>query len=180
QYPYQTYAYFSWDVGTPPFNSLNQENPSFPIPFQGTIGAQPLPSLTFGTVYDIQKTPYQMQWNLNVQREIFRDTTLTVGYVGSRGVNLHSFRDYNPPRVELDANGVQHFRKIVNGEGVSNRRVNHNLGTLSLTQHSTLSRYNAMLMSVNERFSNNIQTYFSYTFSHSFDLASPYGGLRAN
>ena len=178
--PYQTYAYFSGYVGTPPFNSLNQENPSFPIPFQGTIGAQPLPSLTFGTVYDIQKTPYQMQWNLNVQREIFRDTTLTVGYVGSRGVNLLSFRDYNPPRVELDANGVQHFGKIVNGVGVSNPRLNPNFGTLSLTQPSSLSRYNAMLMSVNERFSNNIQTYFSYTFSHCVDLAYTYGGLGGN
>jgi len=178
--PYQTYAYFSGYVGTPPFNSLNQENPSFPIPFQGTIGAQPLPSLTFGTVYDIQKTPYQMQWNLNVQRQLFRDTTLTVGYVGSRGVNLLSFRDYNPPRIELDANGVQHFGKIVNGVGVSNPRLNPNFGTLSLTQPSSLSRYNAMLMSVNERFSNNIQTYFSYTFSHCVDLAYTYGGLGGN
>ncbi len=178
--PYQTYAYFSGYVGTPPFNSLNQENPSFPIPFQGTIGAQPLPSLTFGTVYDIKKTPYQMQWNLNVQREIFRDTTLTVGYVGSRGANLLSFRDYNPPQVEVDANGVQHFGKIVNGVGVSNPRLNPNFGTLTLTQPSSLSRYNALQMSVNERFSNSVQTYLSYTFSHCIDLAYTYGGLGGN
>jgi hypothetical protein len=164
----------------PPFNSLNQENPSFPIPFQGTIGQQPLPSLTFGTVYDIRKTPYQMQWNLNVQREIFRDTTLTVGYVGSRGVNLLSFRDYNPPQIELDANGVQHFGKIVNGVAVSNPRLNPNFGTLTLTQPSSLSRYNAMQMSVNERFSSSVQTYFSYTFSHCVDLAYTYGGLGGN
>jgi hypothetical protein len=178
--PFQTYAYFSGYVGTPPFNSLNQENPSFPIPFQGTIGPQPLPSLTFGTVYDIQKTPYQMQWNLNVQREIVRDTTLTVGYVGSRGVNLLSFRDYNPPQVEVDANGVQHFGKIVNGVGVSNPRLNPNFGTLTLTQPSSLSRYNAMQMSVNERFSSSLQTYLSYTYSHCVDLAYTYGGLGGN
>ena len=178
--PYQTYAYFSGYVGTPPFNSLNQENPSFPIPFQGTIGAQPLPALTFGTVYDIGKTPYQMQWNLNVQREIFRETTFTIGYVGSRGVNLLSFRDYNPPQVEVDANGVQHFGKIVNGVGVSNPRLNPNFGTLTLTQPSSLSRYNAMQMSFNERFSSSVQTYFSYTFSHCVDLAYTYGGLGGN
>jgi len=178
--PYQTYAFFSGYVGTPPFNSLNQENPSFPIPFQGTIGPQPLPSLTFGTVYDIKKTPYQMQWNLNVQREILRDTTLTVGYVGSRGVNLLSFRDYNPPQMEVDANGVQHFGKIVNGVGVSNPRLNPNFGTLTLSQPSSLSRYNALQMSVNERFSPRLQTHFSYTWSHCVDLAYTYGGLGGN
>jgi outer membrane receptor protein involved in Fe transport len=178
--PYQTYVFFSGYVGTPPFNSLNQENPSFPIPFQGTIGQQPLPALTFGTKYDIAKTPYQMQWNLNVQRELFRDTALTIGYVGSRGVNLLSFRDFNPPQVELDANGVQHFGKIVNGVGVSNPRLNPNFGTLTLSQPSSLSRYNAFQMSLNERFSNSIQTYFSYTLSHCVDLAYTYGGLGGN
>ena len=178
--PYQTYVYFSGYVGTPPFNSLNQENPSFPVPFQGTIGPQPLPALTFGTVYDIKKTPYQMQWNLNVQRELMRDTTLTVGYVGARGVNLLSFRDYNPPQVEVDANGVQHFGKVVNGVGVSNPRLNPNFGTLTLSQPSSLSRYNAMQMSVEERFSNRLQSHFSYTLSHCVDLAYTYGGLGGN
>lgn len=178
--PYQTYVFFSGYVGTPPFNSLNQENPSFPVPFQGTIGPQPLPALTFGTVYDIRKTPYQMQWNLNVQRELLRDTTITLGYVGSRGVNLLSFRDFNPPQVEVDANGVQHFGKIVGGTGVSNPRLNPNFGTLTLSHPSSLSRYNGLQMSVNQRFASNFQTYFSYTFSHCVDLAYTYGGLGGN
>lgn len=34
------------------------------------------------------KRSYVMQWNLNVQRELARDVTATVGYVGSRGVHL--------------------------------------------------------------------------------------------
>src|SRR5437762_6440306 len=121
-----------------------------------------------------------MQWNLNVQRQIFRDTTFTVGYVGSRGVNLLSFRDYNPPQAVVDANGVQHFGTVVNGVGVSNPRLNPNFGTLTLSQPSSLSRYNALQVSVNERFSSSVQTYFSYTFSHCTDLAYTYGGLGGN
>jgi len=31
---------------------------------------------------------YVMQWNFNVQRQLMSDTTLTVGYVGSRGIHL--------------------------------------------------------------------------------------------
>ncbi len=39
----------------------------------------------------IEYTPhrnYVMQWNLNVQREIVRNLTATIGYVGSRGVHM--------------------------------------------------------------------------------------------
>jgi hypothetical protein len=183
--PYQTYAYFSGYVGTPPFNSLNQQNPSFPVPFQGAGVSAPLPSLTFGTLYDIRTTPYQMQWNLNMQRELFRETVLTVGYVGSRGVDLLSFRDFNPPQVQTDAQGVQHFGSLVKAADgtysiVSNPRLNPNFGTLSLSQPSSLSRYNGLQTSLNSRFSNSIQGYLSYTFSHCVDLAYTYGGLGGN
>jgi len=51
---------------------------------------------------------------------------------------------------------------------------------LTLSQPSSLSRYNAMQMSLNERFSNSIQAYFSYTLSHCVDLAYTYGGLGGN
>jgi hypothetical protein len=36
------------------------------------------------------------QWNFNIQRELFSSNTLTVGYVGSRGVHLYASRDINP------------------------------------------------------------------------------------
>jgi len=105
---------------------------------------------------------------------------LTVGYVGSRGVNLLSFRDVNPPQVVTDANGVQHFGSVVNGTAVSNPRLNPNFGTLTLSQPSSLSRYNGLLVSANERFSNSLQAYLSYTYSHCVDLAYTYGGLGGN
>jgi hypothetical protein len=183
--PYQTYAYFSGYVGTPPFNSLNQQNPSFPVPFQGAGVSAPLPSTTFGTKYDIGTTPYQMQWNVNIQRELFRDTVLTVGYVGSRGVKQLSFRDFNPPQVVTDAQGVQHFGTLVQAANgsysiVSNPRLNPNFGTLSLTQPSSTSRYNGLQTSLNSRFSTNLEGYLSYTYSHCVDLAYTYGGLGGN
>jgi len=178
--PYQTYVMFSGYVGSPPFNSLNQSNPSFPVPFQGAGVAPPLPSLTFGTLYDIATTPYQMQWNMNIQRQVFRDSILTVGYVGSRGVHMLSFRDYNPPQVTLDANGVQHFGSIVNGLGVSNPRLNPNFGSMNLSAPTSTSKYNALQTTFNSRLSTNVQTYVSYTWSHCTDLAYTYGGLGGN
>jgi len=43
--PAQTYVFFSGYVGTPPFLAFNQQNPTFPIPFQGGTVAPPLARL---------------------------------------------------------------------------------------------------------------------------------------
>ena len=44
--------------------------------------------LSASTIEPNPHRSYVMQWNLNVQRQLLPDTTLTVGYVGSRGVHL--------------------------------------------------------------------------------------------
>lgn len=40
-------------------------------------------------------TPYAAQWNIGIDREIFRDTAISVGYVGNRGVQLTRGLDTN-------------------------------------------------------------------------------------
>ncbi len=176
--PAQTYVFFSGYVGTPPFNSLNQNNPSFPIPFQGAGVSAPLPSLTFGTDYNIHKTPYQMQYNLNIQREIFSGSVLTVGYVGSRGVDLLSFRDYNPPVPVVLPNGKLQFGNPTTG--ISYARINPLFGTQVLTNPGSSSHYNSLQSSWNNRFGSNFLTNLSYVYSHCTDGAYTYGGLGGN
>ena len=39
--------------------------------------------------------PNTWQWNLTVEREIFRDSKIEVAYVGNRGVHLLRFTDAN-------------------------------------------------------------------------------------
>jgi hypothetical protein len=176
--PAQTYVFFSGYVGTPPFLSYNQQNPSFPIPFQTGNVAPPLPSLTFGTDYLIHKTPYMMQYNLNIQRQIFNGSVLTVGYVGSRGVDLLSFRDYNPPvPVELPNSQLQFGNPAT---GISYPRMNPAFGTLVLTNPSSSSHYNSLQMSWNNRFSSRFIGNLSYVYSHCTDGAYTYGGLGGN
>jgi Carboxypeptidase regulatory-like domain len=176
--PAQTYVFFSGYVGTPPFLSYNQQNPSFPVPFQTGNVAPPLPSLTFGADYLIHKTPYMMQYNLNIQRQIFNGSVLTVGYVGSRGVDLLSFRDYNPPvPVELP-NGQLQFGNPATG--ISYPRINPAFGTLVLTNPSSSSHYNSLQMSWNNRFSSRFIGNLSYVYSHCTDGAYTYGGLGGN
>ncbi|MBS1876310.1 MAG: carboxypeptidase regulatory-like domain-containing protein [Acidobacteria bacterium] len=48
------------------------------------------------------RSGYVMSYSLNVQREIFRNTVLEVGYVANRGVKLYMNRDINQPRIYGD------------------------------------------------------------------------------
>jgi hypothetical protein len=171
-------VFFSGYVGTPPFLAFNQQFPSYPIPFQGGNIAPPLPSLTFGTDYGIQKTPYQIQYNLNVQRQLFNGSVLTVGYVGSRGIDLLSFRDYNPPVPVVLPNGQQQFGNPATG--VSYTRINPAFGSLVLTNPGSSSHYNSVQMSWNNRLSHSFIGNLSYVYSHCTDGAYTYGGLGGN
>ena len=48
----------------------------------------------FTTEFNL-KTPYAEQWNFGIEREIFKDTALSIGYVGNRGVQLTRGLDTN-------------------------------------------------------------------------------------
>src|SRR5262249_35244345 len=69
--------------------------PSWTWPVPGPIYNTPAdcdPTFTTGAPCDILavdrhlRTPYVFNWNLNVQRELWKDASVQVGYVGSRGV----------------------------------------------------------------------------------------------
>ncbi len=75
---------------------LQTSNFTFPFPFQVPGAASTAPSLLFGTnLYNT--TPYMEQWNLSLQREVMKNTVLTVAYVGSHGVHMILQTDSNPP-----------------------------------------------------------------------------------
>ncbi|HYP00778.1 MAG TPA: carboxypeptidase regulatory-like domain-containing protein [Pyrinomonadaceae bacterium] len=50
---------------------------------------------TFYTIDPDLKTPYVQQWNIGIQREIFRDTAFEIRYVGNRGIKLTRAIDTN-------------------------------------------------------------------------------------
>ena len=50
------------------------------------------------TIYTTEfnlKTPYAEQWNFGIEREVWKDTGLSIGYVGNRGVQLTRAIDTN-------------------------------------------------------------------------------------
>ena len=86
----------------PPFTTVANPRVLYPIPFESccipaVLANNPLASSSLELIDFHAPQSYRMQWNLNVQREIVADTTVTVGYVGARGVDLFRVFQGNQP-----------------------------------------------------------------------------------
>ena len=174
--PIEARSYASGYYFNPPYALAFVPLPQFPNPFPGAL---PPPAQLVGVDYNTVKTPHQIQWNFNIQRQIFESTTLTVGYVGSRGVNLYAARDINPvlPKV---VNGVPVFgvpRGTAPGM-VGNPRLNPAGAALSSEAPVGDSSYSSLQVGLNRRFSHGLQSQVSYTWSKCLDDASGTYGLE--
>ncbi len=152
----------------PPFNLLTTPGVFSPYPtpclvIGPTCPNVGLPSGSIGQVaYNNTHTPYTMEWNLNIQRELFKDSILTVGYVGSHGVHEFALRDANPPIPTIDASGVWHF---------GSTRANPNVGTFDESIPDADSSYNSLQVNWVRHFSHNVQAQAAYTYSKCIDIA---------
>ncbi len=161
--------------GSPPFVSGTANNPSFPNPFAGTGPAAPLPGTGIGIYSESASTPLNMQYNLNIQRDLTKGMILTVGYTGSRGEHLLLPRDYNTPQL---INGVWGTAGP-NGTTTPNVRLNTNFAGFVMRDTVGNSNYNGLIASLNRRFAQRWQTQVSYTYSKSMDDGSAGQGAEA-
>jgi hypothetical protein len=121
--------------------------------------------------------PYTSSWNFGIQREVFRDLTIDVNYVGNRG--FHEFRvvDGNPPQPALvaanlasgtPASALTFGNLWFGGPGllsVNNTAFNQ----AALNQTTGNSWYHGLQVNVNKRFSRGFQMQAAYTYSHAID-----------
>jgi hypothetical protein len=173
--PIRARSYASGYYFNPPYALAFIPLPQFPNPFPG---AYPPPAQLVGVDYNTNVTPHLYQWNFNIQRQLFESTSLTVGYVGSRGLHLYAARDINPVQPR-DVNGVSVFGVPRATPGiVSNPRLNPAGAALSSAAPVADSNYHSLQVGVNRRFSRGLQSQLSYTWSKCLDNASGTYGLE--
>jgi hypothetical protein len=105
---------------------------------------------------------YVMEWNLNVQRQITSDLTVTLGYVGNHGVHmLMRGDDGNMSQATLTSSGYL-FPKTT-------AQVNPAMGVIRYLRWNSDAFYNGMNLSVDKRMSHGLQFQVSYTWSKAID-----------
>jgi hypothetical protein len=126
--------------------------------------------------------PYVQQGRLGVEREILPDVSLSVSYLYFRGVHLSRTRDINlfapVATTAVDAAGATYTVQRFPGTGATAAaqftsttplRPFAGYNRIQLFESTANSRYNALAVQLNRRFSNNLQFLVSYTFSKASD-----------
>jgi len=113
-------------------------------------------------------TGYVESWHFTVQRELAKDLVLDVAYVGNRGVHLMILGDYNQAVPNQAGQNIP----------LQNRRPISNFSYIEIAFGAGNTRYNALQMKLEKRFSNGIFFLNSFTYSDAKDNAP--GHLEAN
>jgi hypothetical protein len=117
------------------------------------------------TIQDpVFKIPTAWEWNGTFQREVGWGTTVQAGYVGRRGLHNQIKRNINQLQPgTLQANP---------GINASALRPYLGMGVIGISENAGLSRYDGLQVSIQHRFTNNLQFGIAYTFSRSTDNGS--------
>jgi hypothetical protein len=207
----RTYAsdyYLAFPYASADFESFLQ-NIGFPNAFPGVIPGGPTDAISefAGVNYQTDVSPYYMQYNLTIQREVAPGTVLSIGYIGSEGRHLFTEVDLNPPMCATspanEAGGIYTttgcsdpatsiFASPVFG-GITNPRIDTTVnplappipgaaatyfGQLSTAVADQTSNYNSLQLSLNHQFSHNFNGQVSYTYSKCLATGSASSGLE--
>ena len=110
-------------------------------------------------------TPYVQQYSFRVQRQLRKDLSLQVGYVGNASRKLLEQLDINQPRFipgQSTAANVNNRRPIQPGI----------IGQLSETQSAGNSHYDSLQVSVDRRFARGFTILANYTYGKTLDYTS--------
>ena len=160
---YDTNNTFMSALGTtqnvPPFVTVVTVNrPTFPTtPLAGATASASPRSFDYHI-----KQPKGLTFNLNMQRELMGNVVVTMGYAGSRGYELPTAIEANPPVRQILADGTPFY-----AAGAPRR--NPNWGSVDYRTSGGRSWYNSLQLSANKRFSHRYQAQTSYTFAKTTD-----------
>jgi hypothetical protein len=146
-------------VTNPPFTPRPViANPTFPVPEFNRAGAISIRPIQ----YDLEN-PRVHIFNVNVQRELWGRTALTLGYAGSRGRHLLRSGDVNlaqPTGTTADG------RPFI---AAGTPRINPAFSTIELKSSDGESWYNALVFELRRRWADGLSLQSAYTLSKSVD-----------
>ena len=110
------------------------------------------------------RTPYVIQWSLNLQQALWTNASIQVGYVGNHGVKLYSIRDINQVDVAAD-DGSEQLGRPYNSKFPF-------LGFINFLENGYGSNYNGLQTTLTQRLNHGFSFVSGYTWGHAIDFVS--------
>ncbi len=164
--PNDPQVYRSAPLRTPPLlPEFSFSNPKHFPNALAEIASQKLTSLGSAEAipFDNMKSPHALQYSLHLQQQLGASNVLTLGYSGSRGLNLTSFGNYNEPLAFF--NGVS--LEIPQGATT----FNPNMPAIYYYANNADSWYNGGSVAFQRRFAAGFQAQVSYTYSRNISTS---------
>jgi Carboxypeptidase regulatory-like domain/TonB dependent receptor len=155
----------NWSVAGPIFPTLESIGGGCTAAFPCDI---------FGVDQNI-KTPYVLNWNLNVQQALTPTTVLQVAYVANHGVKLYSTIDLNQVDPSLDDGSEQLGRPMTAscappvGLGIGTSPCYPYIRFLNYLGNKSTSTYNSLQITLTKRLSHGLYLLAGYTYGHAID-----------
>ncbi len=151
----------NWQAGGPIFGNLTPG--ILACAYDPNTGVNS-PCPVFGVNKNIA-TPYVINWNLNLEQALWRDGSMTLAYVGNKGVKLYSIRDINQNIYANDSQGDEQSGRPYVGRFPY-------LSYIDMLGNGDGSIYHGLQLTVRQRTSKGLYFVAGYTFAHSIDDAS--------
>ncbi len=133
------------------------------------------------------RTPYSIQYDVALERQLSHSVSLSVSYIGSRGKQLLSERDLNvgPLSSTTATYTIEDSNYAAAGTYTTplylfSSRVDKNFSRVMQVENTSMSWYDGMAVQLNKRFSNYFSGQVSYTWSHALDENGSTGGNSAS
>lgn len=160
-----------------PLPSAFPQLPVFPQFTGFSAAGSPLFSAPLITVNPFERdmrTPYNQNWNLMVQYEVFKNWVVESGYIGSRGVQLLSSLQQNSAHLVNAANPGLGGLTVNSSLNVNARTRVPGFSATGLNSVTAAgdSWYNAFILSVRHPMAKGFQIKADYTYAKSLDTNS--------
>ena len=145
----------NWQAGGPVFGDLNPSDLSCSYD-------QPCPILGVNRNLVV---PYVYNWNANIEQALWKNSALTMAYVGNKGNKLYSVRDINQNIYASDEQGdEQSGRPYVNQFPY--------LNYVDMLENYDFSIYNSLQVTLKQQTTRGLFFVAGYTWAHSIDNGS--------
>ncbi len=160
-----------WEPNDPNlyYNQMDRQPPlafdfTLPIPnaaasrfpnAQAQINSQSTLGPAYSLPFDNNKSPHALQYNFNLQQQLGTNNLVSVGFSGSRGINLLEVGDINMPSAVYDGTALAFPADA--------HLVNPAWPSVLYFANDTSSWYNGILLNFQRRFSKGLQAQVSYT-----------------
>lgn len=120
-----------------------------------------------------QPAPLIHQGDLSIEREIAKNTSISLSFLASAGSNLPTFIDRNLPTTTVNRTitfvGGPYAGQTTTVQAYSGSRPNANVGRLISVENTVSSDYRALVAQFNRRMSSGLQFSMNYTWSSAVD-----------